>query len=155
MYTLDSRIAGRFDMFLDALKHLILPALTLGITCCGVTMRVTRSSMLEVINSDYIRTARMKGLSERVVIYRHALRNALIPTMTYVGVLFGGMLGGSIMVETVFNWRGMGQYMVDVLFANDYPGILGVSLVMALIFTTSNLLVDLLYGFIDPRVRYD
>lgn len=153
-YTIDSLLIGRFDMFLDALKHIVLPAFTIGITSCGLTMRLTRSSMLEVINSDYIRTARMKGLKERVVILRHALKNALIPPITYIGVLFGGMLGGSIMVETVFNWHGMGLYAVNVLFANDFPALMGVTFLMAIIYTTSNLIVDILYAFIDPRVRY-
>ena len=96
----------------------------------------------------------MKGLPERVVIIRHALRNALIPTVTYVGPLFGGMLGGSIMVETVFNWHGMGLYAVNVLFANDMPALMGVVFLMAIIYTTTNLIVDLLYGVLDPRVRY-
>jgi len=152
--TIDSLLIGRFDVFLDALAHIVLPAFTIGITSCGLTMRLTRSSMLEVINSDYIRTARMKGLPERVVIIRHALRNALIPTVTYVGPLFGGMLGGSIMVETVFNWHGMGLYAVNVLFANDMPALMGVVFLMAIIYTTTNLIVDLLYGVLDPRVRY-
>jgi len=153
-YTIDSLIEGNIPKFLDALQHLILPALTIGITSCGLTMRLTRSSMLEIINSDYIRTARMKGLPERIVIYRHALKNALIPTVTYAGPLFGGMLGGSVFIETVFNWNGMGLYAVNVLFANDISGLLGVVFLMAIIYTTVNLIVDLLYGVIDPRVRY-
>jgi len=154
-YTIDSLIEGDVPKFFDALQHIILPAFTLGITSCGLTMRITRSSMLEVINSDYIRTARMKGLSERVVIYKHALRNALIPTVTYVGPLFGGMLGGSIFIETIFNWTGMGLYTVNTLFSQDIVGLMGVVFVMAIIFSTANLIVDILYGFIDPRVRYD
>lgn len=154
MYTIDSLIGGRFDMFIDACKHLILPALALGFAINAMTMRLTRSSMLEVIESDYVRTARMKGLPERVVIYRHALRNALIPTLTYAGILFGTLLGGSVLVETVFSWRGMGEYSVRAIFASDYPAIMGVTFVMALVYSTSNLLVDILYGLIDPRVRY-
>ena len=153
MYTIDSLIAGRFDMFLDALKHLILPAITLGMAANAMTMRLTRSSMLEIINSDYIRTARMKGLRERVVIFRHALRNAIIPTVTYAGILFGAMLGGAVLTETIFNIRGMGSYAVYVLFANDFPGILGVTFVMAIVYSTVNLIVDLLYALLDPRVR--
>ena len=154
-YTLDSLLEGNVLKFFDALQHIILPAFTIGITSCGLTMRLTRSSMLEVINSDYIRTARIKGLSERVVIYKHALKNALIPTVTYVGALFGGMLGGSIMIETVFRWNGMGSYAVNVLFANDISGLMGVVFLMAIIYTTINLIVDLFYGVLDPRVRYD
>jgi len=153
-YTIDSLIEGDIPKFFDSLTHIILPAFTIGITSCGLTMRLTRSSMLEVINLDYIRTARMKGLSERVVIYKHALKNALIPTVTYVGPLFGGMLGGSVFVETVFNWEGMGLYAVNVLFANDMPGLMGVVFLMAIIYSTVNLLVDLLYGVLDPRIRY-
>ena len=153
-FTIDSLIEGNIPKFLDALTHLILPAATIGITSCGLTMRLTRSSMLEVINSDYIRTARMKGLRERVVIYKHALKNALIPTVTYVGALLGGMLGGSIMVETVFNWHGMGLFAVSVLFSSDMPGLMGVVFFMAIIYSTINLIVDLFYGVLDPRVRY-
>ena len=153
-YTIDSLIEVDIPKFFDALQHIILPAFTIGISSCGLTMRLTRSSMLEVINSDYIRTARIKGLSERVVIYKHALKNALIPTVTYAVPMFGGMLGGAIMVETVFNWQGMGLWAVNVLFANDIPGLMGVVFFMAIIYTTTNLIVDLLYGVLDPRVRY-
>jgi len=153
-FTIDSLIEGDIPKFLDALTHIILPAATIGITSCGLTMRLTRSSMLEVINSDYIRTARMKGLRDRVVIFKHALKNALIPTVTYVGPLLGGMLGGSIMVETVFNWHGMGLFAVSVLFSNDMPGLMGVVFFMAIIYSTVNLVVDLIYGVLDPRVRY-
>jgi len=153
MYTIDSLLAGRFDMFIDALKHLFLPALTLGMGANAMTMRLTRSSMLEVINSDFIRTARMKGLRERVVIFRHALRNALITPVTYAAILFGALLGGAVLTETIFNIRGMGSYAVYVLFANDYPAILGVTYLMAIIYTTANLIVDILYAFLDPRVR--
>ena len=154
-FTIDSLLEGNVPKFFDALQHLILPAFTMGITSCGLTMRLTRSSMLEIINSDYIRTARMKGLSERIVIYKHALRNALIPTVTYAGPMFGGMLGGSVMIETVFRWNGMGSYAVDVLFANDMPGLMAVVFFMAVIYSTTNLIVDLLYGVLDPRMRYD
>jgi len=154
-FTIDSLLEGNVPKFFDALQHLILPSFTIGITSCGLTMRLTRSSMLEIINSDYIRTARMKGLPERIVIYRHALKNALIPTVTYAGPMFGGMLGGSVMIETVFNWNGMGLYAVNVLFANDMPGLMGVVFFMAVIYSTTNLIVDLLYGILDPRVRYD
>lgn len=155
MYTIDSLLAGRFDIFLNACKHLILPALSLGLATNAMMMRLTRSSLLEIIESDYIRTARMKGLPERIVIYRHALRNALIPAVTYASVLFSSMLGGSVMIETIFAWNGMGLYAVNVIFANDYPGILGITFFMIIIYTTSNLFVDLLYGLIDPRVRYE
>lgn len=153
MYLIDSLIAGRFDIFVDALKHLILPALTLGIGATGLTSRLTRSAMLEVLRKDYIKTARMKGLPERLVIYRHALRNALIAPVTYMGLLFGSMLGGSVWIETIFNWHGLGQYLVTAIFASDYPALLAATLVIAIIFCVSNLIVDLLYGSLDPRVR--
>ena len=152
-YLIDSLIEGRFDTFFDALKHIFLPALTLGIGATGFTSRLTRSALLEVLRKDYIKTARMKGLKERVVIYRHALRNALIAPVTYMGLLFGSMLGGSVLVETVFTWRGMGQYIVTAVFATDYPAILATTLVIAIIYTVSNLVVDILYTIIDPRVR--
>jgi len=153
MYTIDSLLAGRFDTFLEALKHLILPSITLGITRCGMMMRLTRSSMLEIINSDYIAAARMKGLPERIVVYRHALRNALIPTVTWAGMSFGAMLGGSVFIETIFNWRGIGQFAVGCIFSADYPGVMGVVLYMAIIYAVCNLVVDVLYGYLDPRVR--
>jgi len=153
MYTIDSLLAGRIDTFLEALKHLILPGITIGITSCGMMMRLTRSSMLEILNSDYIMAARMKGLPERIVIYKHALRNALIPTVTWAGMSFGSMLGGSVFIETIFNWRGMGQFAVGCIFSADYPGVMGVVLYMAIIYAICNLIVDLLYGYLDPRIR--
>jgi len=154
MYTIDALIAGNLPVFFDAFEHLILPGLTLGLGGSAVTMRLLRSSMLEAINSDYIRTARMKGLRERVVIYRHAFRNALIPMTTYVGLLIGGFLSGAVLTETIFSWNGMGQYTINAIFANDFPALQGVVLFEAFIFAGANLIVDLAYGIIDPRVRY-
>ncbi|MCX8188829.1 MAG: ABC transporter permease [Nitrososphaeria archaeon] len=152
-YLIDSLIEGRLDKFIDVLSHIFLPALTLGIGATGFTSRLTRSALLEVLRKDYIKTARMKGLRERVVIYRHALRNALIAPVTYMGLLFGSMLGGSVFVETVFTWRGMGQYIVTAIFASDYPALLATTLVIAIIYSVANIIVDLLYTVIDPRVR--
>jgi len=154
MYLIDSLLVGKFDIFTQALSHIMLPALALGITRSGLTSRLVRSSMLEIMRKDFIKTARMKGLKERIIIYRHALRNALIAPVTYMGFLFGSMLGGSIFVETVFNWQGMGQYLVNAIFAADYPAIQGAVILMAIIYSTANLIVDILYAFIDPRVRY-
>lgn len=154
MYTIDALIAGNLPVFFNALEHLVLPGLTLGLGGSAVTMRLLRSSMLEAINSDYIRTARMKGLRERVVIYRHAFRNALIPMTTYVGLLIGGFLSGAVLTETIFSWNGMGQYTVNAIFASDFPALQGVVLFEAFIFAGANLIVDLAYGIIDPRVRY-
>jgi len=153
MYVIDALIAGDTVAALDALKHLFLPSFTLSIIHMGITMRITRSSILEVLNSDYVRTARMKGLRERVVIMKHVLRNALIPTVTYVGPMFGGMLGGSVFIETVFSWNGMGKYAVDSLLSSDLQGLLGTVAIMATFYATANIIVDLLYGVLDPRVR--
>lgn len=136
-------------------KHLILPAVTLAANQMAVIARMTRSSMLEVVSLDYVRTARAKGLSERVVVLRHALRNALIPTLTVIGVQFGLLLGGSIIVETVFAWPGLGQLMIDSVRMRDYPLVQGVALVFAATFLMINLTVDVLYAYLDPRVRYD
>lgn len=136
-------------------KHLILPSVTLAANQMAVIARMTRSSMLEVVSLDYVRTARAKGLSERVVILRHALRNALIPTLTVIGVQFGLLLGGSIIVETVFAWPGLGQLMIDSVRMRDYPLVQGVALVFAATFLAINLTVDVLYAYLDPRVRYD
>jgi peptide/nickel transport system permease protein len=152
LYLIDSLVAGQIDVFFDALRHILLPAFTLGIGCSGMTSRLTRSAMLEVLRKDYIKTARMKGLSERVVVFRHALRNSLLAPVTYMGVLFGELLAGVIFIEVIFNWRGMGEYMVNGIFNADYPVILATVIVIALIYSTANLVVDLLYRVLDPRV---
>ena len=135
-------------------RHLVLPALTLGYYSAAVISRMTRSSMLDVLSMDYIRTARAKGLAERGVIRRHALRNALIPTVTVVGLQLGALLSGAVITETVFAWPGIGKYAVDATLARDYPVVQAVVLLMAVIFTTVNLAVDLLYGYLDPRIRH-
>ncbi len=132
---------------------LILPAITLGTGGAAIIMRMTRSSMLEVVRQDYIRTARSKGLKERVVIYKHALRNALIPIVTVVGLQFGYLLGGAVLTETVFSWPGMGFYMVSAIKQRDIPVVLATVIFMATVFTLVNLLVDILYGFLDPRIK--
>lgn len=138
----------------DTLRHLVLPSLTLGLLAAGIIARQTRSSMLEVLQQDYIKAARAKGLGEAVVVYRHALKNALIPVVTIVGLQFGRLLGGTVLVETVFSWPGMGRLMVDSIFTRDYPVIQGAVLIFATAFSLVNLGVDLLYGFIDPRIKY-
>ena len=114
---------------------------------------MTRSSMLEVLRQDYIRTAKSKGLSERTVIYKHALRNALIPTVTIIGLSLAGLLGGAVLTETVFYWPGMGRYSVNALTTLDFPTIMGFTMVIALVFVLANLIVDIIYAFIDPRIR--
>jgi peptide/nickel transport system permease protein len=136
------------------LKYLILPAITLGSVVTGIIARVTRSAMLNVVQQDYILTARAKGLSEQVLMYRHALKNALIPVVTIVGVQTGGLLAGAVITETVFNWPGVGRLLVQSIFQRDLPVVQGVVLTLALMFAAVNLLVDLVYGFIDPRIRY-
>jgi len=130
-----------------------MPMLTLGLSASGVYMRFTRSSMLEVIRQDYIRTARAKGQKETAIIFKHALKNALIPVITVVGLSFGTLLGGAVLTETVFAIPGIGSFMVIAIRARDFPVIQGAVLMIALMFSFINLLVDILYGFVDPRIR--
>lgn len=135
-------------------KHLVLPALTLGLATAALIARITRSSMLEVLRQDYITTARSKGLIERVVIYKHALKNALIPVVTVMGLQFGTLLGGAVLTETVFSWPGIGRLMVDSILARDYPVVQGAVLLLAVFFVMINLIVDIIYAFLDPRISY-
>jgi ABC-type dipeptide/oligopeptide/nickel transport system permease component len=150
----DTLLAGRLDMFADAVRRLALPALTLATIPLAMTARITRSSMLEVLGSDFIRTARAKGLPSWAVIMRHALRNALIPIVTLVGLEFGYLLGGAVLTETVFDWPGMGTYILRAVRDTEYDSIGGAVLVLATVFVTVNLAVDILYTLIDPRIRY-
>ncbi len=136
-------------------EHIILPALTLGTGMAAVTARLTRSSMLEVLRQDYIRTARAKGLSEKLVISRHALKNALIPIVTVIGMQFGRVLEGAVIVETIFAWPGIGKLLVDSIYARDFAMIQGGVLFVAVIFVIVNLLVDISYTYLDPRIRYE
>jgi len=135
-------------------KHLILPALTLGLATAALIARITRSSMLEVLRQDYITTARSKGLIERVVTYKHALKNALIPVVTVMGLQFGTLLGGAVLTETVFSWPGIGRLMVDSILNRDYPVVQGAVLMLAVLFVLINLVVDIIYAFLDPRISY-
>jgi len=132
----------------------VLPGFTLAGFVVGLITRMTRSSMLEVLRQDYVQTARAKGLSERVVVYVHALRNALLPVITVVGLQFGTLLGGAVLTETVFGWPGMGQLLVDSIFARDYPMVQGITLTFSTLFILVNLVVDLLYAYVDPRIHY-
>jgi glutathione transport system permease protein len=138
----------------DSWRHYILPSLTLGAAVAAVMARFTRASFVEVIQEDFVRTARAKGLNERTVILKHCLRNALIPVVTMTGLQFGFLLGGSIVVETVFNWPGLGRLLVDAVGMRDYPVIQALVLLFSLEFILINLVVDLLYGFINPTIRY-
>ena len=153
LYTVDSLLAGNIPEFWDALIHLILPGITLGLGGAAIAMRLLRSSMLEAMSSDYVRTARMKGMKERIVIYKHAFRNALIPMTTYTALLIGGFLSGAVLTETIFTWNGIGEYTVSAIYASDFPALQGVVLFEAFIYATANLAVDLAYGIIDPRIR--
>ncbi len=153
MYTLDGLLNGRLDITLDAIKHLFLPVVTLSYIYWALFLRVTRSSMLEVLNQDYIRTARAKGLSEGNVVNKHALRNALIPVATIGGLTFVGLLNGVIITETVYNFRGMGWYAATAALRLDVISVLGITLFTAILYVLANLVVDVLYGFLDPRVR--
>ena len=135
------------------LRHLVLPALSLGLFSAGVLARQTRSGMLEVLGQDFVRTARAKGLPERVVVVKHALKNALIPVVTVLGDQFGRLLGGAILTETVFAWPGVGRYLIESISQRDYPAVQGAIFVFAASVVVVNLLVDLSYGMLDPRVR--
>jgi len=153
--TLDSLLKGDFRLFGNSLKHLILPSFTLATIPMAIIARMTRSSMLEVMSKDYIRTARAKGLSDRNVIFRHALKNAFLPIITVIGLNFGLLLGGAVLTETIFSWPGLGRYVVDSLLARDYPAVQGCILLFAVIMVMVNLLVDIVYFYIDPRLRVD
>lgn len=153
MYVIDSLIEGNPAKALDALQHLILPGLVLAAFTMGLITRTTRSNLLDVMSTDYIRTARAKGLSRVGPIVRHALGNALIPVLTVIGLGLGNLLGGMVLVETIFNWPGVGQFAYESVLSVDYPSIIGVALLIALNYMVINTVVDILYGVIDPRVR--
>jgi peptide/nickel transport system permease protein len=139
----------------DRLRHLILPAISLSSFAVAQLMRYTRSSMIEVLKNDYIRTARSKGLAERVVIYRHAMKNALIPVVTVIGVITPRILGGAVITETVFTWPGMGRLAVNAAFTRDYPLVMAITLFVAVLVILSNLIADICYGFLDPRIKFE
>jgi peptide/nickel transport system permease protein len=138
----------------EALRHLFLPALTLGLSFGAVLAKMTRNTMLEVLQRDFVRTAKAKGVTHWLVVFKHALRNAGIPLLTVLGLQFSSLLGGSVLTETVFAWPGLGRLAVDAIFARDFPLVQGAVLTVALIFVLLNLVVDLLYGLLDPRVSY-
>ena len=152
--TIDSLLYGNWDAFISALRHMILPTIALGTIPLAVIARQTRSAMLEVLSEDYVRTARAKGLSSFRVVNVHALRNALIPVVTTIGLQIGVLLAGAILTETIFSWPGIGKWMVDSVYKRDYPVIQGGLLIIAGIVMLVNLSVDLLYGLINPRIRH-
>jgi peptide/nickel transport system permease protein len=153
LFLFDSLVTGNGAIFGDALLHIIMPATALAFVNMGVIVRITRSSMLEVLRQDYIILARSKGLSERIVVYRHALKNAMIPTVTVSGLTFGHLLGGAVLVEEVFAWPGLGRWAVKALLNFDQGAIMGFTLIAALIYVIVNLSVDVIYAYLDPRVR--
>jgi peptide/nickel transport system permease protein len=154
MVLIDSVLAGRWDALADGLHHLMLPALVLGAYVMGTITRVTRSSVIDALTEDYTRTARAKGVGERTVVVRHALRNALIPTVTAVGLAFGNLMAGAVMTETIFAWPGIGRYAVDAAGKLDFPAIMGVTLFVAVVYVAVNFVVDLAYAWLDPRIRF-
>ena len=154
-YLLDSLLQRNWMAAGDAIKHIIMPGVALGINMMGILMRVTRSSVLEVMNEDYVTTARAKGLTERVVLWHHVVRNALIPIITVVGLELGTLLSGSIIVETVFSWPGSGALLISAITSRDYPLITGVVLMYTMAFVIINFTIDVLYAWIDPRIRFE
>jgi len=155
LYLVDSILTGDFRALWSSITHLILPSITLSWYALARIVRMARSSTLEVLDKDYIRTAKAKGLTMGPVLFKHALRNSILPTITVIGLLYGELLGGAVVTEIIFNWPGMAQYMVSSMKTLDYPAVMGVTLIITLAYVVANLLVDLSYGFIDPRVRYD
>ena len=155
MLVVDSLVARRWDALADALRHLALPALVLAAYVMGVITRVTRASVLDALTEDYIRTARAKGVTEGAVVVHHALRNALIPTLTVIGLAVGNLMAGAVMTETIFAWPGLGRYAVDAAGKLDFPAIMGVTLFVAVVYVAINFVVDVAYVVLDPRIRLD
>ena len=153
LYTVDALLHGQWSLFVNALQHLILPGIVLGIFTVGTVLRFTRASVLEVINNDYVRAARAKGLPEWTVITRHVMRPALLSIATVAGIAFGGLLSGTVLVEKIYSWPGIGQYAYNSAVNLDLPAIMGVSMVVAVIYILINLAVDVLYSVLDPRIE--
>jgi len=155
MHTIDAILNGNGTVLLDALRHLVLPVVSLAYLSCAMLMRLMRSSMLETLNQDYIVTARSKGLSERVVVNKHARRNALLPVTTVAGLMVAGLINGVVVTETVFNYRGLGRFAASAAMQLDIPGVLGFVLFNGVLLVVTNLIVDIMYAFFDPRVRLE
>jgi peptide/nickel transport system permease protein len=151
--SIDAVINGRWDVLSSFLQHLLLPSIVLGSFAMGIVARMLRSSLIAALQDDYVRTARAKGLAEARVVRSHALRNALIPTVTVIGLTFASLLAGAVLTETIFSWPGVGQYAVRSALKLDYPSLLGVTLFVAVAYIIVNLVVDVLYGILDPRIR--
>ena len=152
LYTIDSLVAGQWATLAESLRQILLPAITLSFPAMATIMRFTRATLLETLGQDYVRTARAKGATERRVVLRHALRNAMIPTVTMIGLSFGWAMGGSVLVETVFDWPGLGLYATKSALTLDFMPIMGIALLYGLVFSIINILVDVTYGLLDPRV---
>lgn len=152
-YLIDTLLMGNISAFWDALKHLILPAITLSTIPLAIIARLTRSSMLEVLSKDFVRTARAKGLKERIVVFKHALKNALIPIVTVIGIQFGLLLGGAILTETIFAWPGIGRWVLNSVLARDFLSVQGGAIAIATAFVLINLFVDLIYFYLNPKLR--
>lgn len=154
LYILDSIITGNMPALKSSITHIILPGVALASYSTAIIARMTRSTMLEIVKQDYIRTARSKGLFENTVILSHALKNAMIPIITVIGLQLGSLLGGAVLTETVFSWPGVGKYVVDAILKSDYPVVQGSVLILAAVFVMVNLIVDLIYAVLDPRIKY-
>jgi peptide/nickel transport system permease protein len=154
LYTVDSIFAGDWQLLRVSLHHLILPSALLAFSAVGLIARITRGSMLEVLSTDYVRTARAKGLPQAAVLFRHALRNAMIPTMTALGLLIGSLLSGAVLTETIFAWPGIGRFAVQSIFALDRPVVIAVTLLIGVVYSFVNLGVDIIVAYLDPRVTY-
>lgn len=154
LYLWDTLTSGDFEAFGNAVQHLLMPTLALSLYSMAIITRMTRSSMLDTLNQDYIRTARAKGITRKRVIRHHALRNAMIPITTVIGLQFGSLLGGAVLTETVFAWPGIGSYTVQCIQKSDFPVVQAVVLIIATIYVVINLIVDLIYAFLDPRIKY-
>jgi peptide/nickel transport system permease protein len=150
---IDLIITGNWTALQSHLRHLFLPALAIGLTSAGFVARLTRAAMLEVLSKDYVRAARAKGQRERVVVIHHALRNALLPVLTFLGLQFGALLGGAVITEMVFSWPGLGRLLMDGILRRDYPVVQATVIVVAFIYVLVNLAVDLTYHLVDPRLR--
>ncbi len=154
-YLIDTLLSGDMNAFEDVVRHLVLPAFVLATVPMSILARMTRASMLESLGQDYIRTAHAKGLRERAVVLRHALKNAMLPIVTVIGLNTGALLSGAILTESIFSWPGIGRWLYDEIQLRDYPVIQGTILFIAVIYVSVNLLVDLSYAYLDPRIHYD
>jgi peptide/nickel transport system permease protein len=150
---IDSIISGNWAALWDYALHLVLPTIAIGLSVAGFIARITRSTMLDVLRQDYVRTARGKGLRDGVVVARHVLRNTLLPLLTFIGLMFGSLLGGAVVTETVFAWPGVGKMLVDAIFKRDFPVVQGTVIFIATVYVAINLIIDMLYVYADPRLR--